>query len=50
MTRIRHKVTGWTGTLLRHERYPKIGMRATVKWDWAFSARPVDPKLIEILP
>jgi hypothetical protein len=47
MIRVRHKPTGWTGTLLRYERYPHVGRQATVKWDWAFSARRVNPKEIE---
>lgn len=45
--RIRNRETGQTGKFLRIEHYPKRGKLATVKWDSAMFARPVDPKLLE---
>lgn len=47
--RVYHTETGETGRFLRIEHYPKRGKLATVKWDWAMSARPVDPALIRPL-
>lgn len=43
--RVRHVEYGWSGKVLRIERYPGTGPKkwATVIWGWAMSARRADP-------